>query len=60
MTMVTQGKELACIEQLGMMCAMSEWTEDQLEDMLNLLRDYGASWENDGYQTGFDLSLIHI
>jgi hypothetical protein len=33
---------------------MSEWTEDQLEDILNLLRDYGASCEYDGYQTGFN------
>jgi valyl-tRNA synthetase len=33
---------------------MSEWTEDQLEDMLNMLRDYGASCEYDGYRTGYD------
>jgi len=54
MTMDTQGKELACIERLGTLCAMSEWTEDQLKDILNLLRDYGASCEYDGYQTGFN------
>lgn len=54
MTVSTQGKELACIERLGTMCAMSDWTETQLEEMLNLLRDYGASCEYDGYQTGFD------
>ena len=54
MTMDTQGKELACIERLGTLCAMSEWTEGQLEDILDLLRDYGASCEHDGYQTGYD------
>jgi hypothetical protein len=32
---------------------MSDWTETQLEDMLRLLRDYGASCEYDGYQEGY-------
>ena len=54
MTVDTQGKELICIERLGMICALSKWTEDQLGDMLKLLRDYGASCEFDGYQTGYD------
>ncbi len=54
MTMDTQGKELACIERLGTLCAMSDWTETQLEDMLSLLRDYGASCEYDGFQEGYN------
>ena len=54
MTVDTQGKELACVQRLGAICALSKWTEDQLEDMLKLLRDYGASCEIDGYQTGYD------
>ncbi|MDY4696700.1 hypothetical protein ACTQV0_09580 [Selenomonas montiformis] len=57
MTVDTQGKELACIDKLGTMCAMSEWTEDQLQDVLELLRDYGQSRENDGYEAGYEAAL---
>ena len=57
MTVDTQGKELACIDKLGTMCAMSEWTEGQLQDVLELLRDYGQSRENDGYEAGYEAAL---
>ena len=57
MTVDTQGKELACIDKLGTMCAMSERTEDQLQDVLELLRDYGQSRENDGYEAGYEAAL---
>ena len=57
MTVDTQGKELACIDKLGTMCAMSEWTEDQLQDVLELLRDYGQSRENDVYEAGYEAAL---
>ena len=61
MTMDTQGKELACIERLGTLCAMSDWTETQLEDMLRLLRDYGSCCEyyvfQEGYSEGYNMAL---
>ena len=58
MTVVTQGKELACIDKLGTMCAMSHWTDDQLQDVLDLLRDYGQSCEQDGFAAGYEAALI--
>lgn len=54
MTADTQGKELACIDKLGTMCAMSSWTDDQLQDLLDMLRDYGKSREHDGYEAGYE------
>jgi len=57
MTADTQGKELACIDKLGTMCAMSNWTDDQLQDVLNMLRDYGESREHDGYEEGYEAAL---
>ena len=57
MTVDTQGKELACIDKLGTMCEMSAWTDDQLQDVLDLLRDYGASREQDGYAAGYEAAL---
>ena len=52
MTVATQGKELACIDKLGTMCAMSHWTDDQWQDVLDLLRDYGQSCEQEGDEAG--------
>ncbi|SFT53019.1 hypothetical protein SAMN02910356_00929 [Selenomonas sp. GACV-9] len=57
MTVDTQGKELACIDKLGTMCAMSKWTDDQLQDVLDMLRDYGESREHDGYAAGYEAAL---
>ena len=36
---------------------MSAWTDDQLQDVLDLLRDYGASREQDGYAAGYEAAL---
>lgn len=54
MTADTQGKELACMDKLGTLCAMSSWTDDQLQDVLDMLRDYGESREHDGYEAGYE------
>lgn len=57
MTVATQGKELACIDKLGTMCAMNHWTDDQWQDVLDLLRDYGQSCEQDGDEAGYEAAL---
>ena len=48
----TQGKELACINKLGELFAMSRWTEEPLADMMELLRDYAEGRAEEGYQGG--------
>ena len=54
----TQGKELACINKLGELFAMSRWTEQPLADMMDLLRDYAESRAEDGYQAGYQQALL--
>lgn len=41
--------EQACINRLGELYALSDWTRDVLDETLALLREYGASCERDGY-----------
>ena len=54
----TQGKELACINKLGELFAMSRWTEEPLADMMELLRDYADSRAEEGYQAGYQQALL--
>ena len=54
----TQGKELACINKLGELFAMSRWTEQPLADMMELLRDYADSRAEEGYQAGYQQALL--
>lgn len=41
--------EQACINRLGELYALSDWTSDVLDETLALLREYGASCKRDGY-----------
>ena len=40
--------EQACINRLGKLYALSDWTSDVLDETL-MLREYGASCKRDGY-----------
>ena len=54
----TQGKELACINKLGELFALSDWTEEPLSDMMTLLRDYAESRAAEGYEAGYQQALL--
>ena len=54
----TQGKELACINKLGELFALSDWTEEPLSDMMTLLRDYAESRAAEGYEAGYKRALL--
>lgn len=54
----TQGKELACINKLGELFALSDWTAEPLRDMMALLHDYAESRAEEGYQAGYQQAIL--
>lgn len=54
----TQGKEIACINKLGELFALSDWTEEPLHDMMALMRDYAESRAAEGYEAGYQQALL--